>query len=375
MSTTTSPTSKRIVVRGACPHDCPDTCATITEVQRWARRHASTPTLITRSRRAGSAPRCGPISSMSITPTGSVPAAPRRTEGRRAMGAHHLGRGHRRDRHRWKAIIAEYGAAAILPYSYSGTLGLLQNGRQQRAALEPHGRQRAGALDLRRGGRGGGHERRSARAGRPTPPISLHSKLVLIWGHNPASTGPHFMPVLREAQRRGAYVVVIDPRRTHGRALGRSAHPPRPATDGALALGMMHVLFAEGLHDEAWLEAQHHWLARAARPRGGVSARACGRDHRPAATRPSSIWRAAMARPSRRCSSSPTACSATATAARRRGRSACLPAVVGQIGVRGGGLFYSTGDYGALGRRGAGPRQRVPADAARRQHEPASARR
>ena len=69
----------------------------------------------------------------------------------------------------------------------------------------------------------------------------------LIWGHNPASTAPHFMPLLREAQRNGAYVVVIDPRRT---ITARSADlhiAPRPATDGALALGLMHVLFAEGL--------------------------------------------------------------------------------------------------------------------------------
>ncbi len=64
------------------------------------------------------------------------------------------------------------------------------------------------------------------------------------------------MPFLREAQRDGAYVVVIDPRRT---TTARSADEhlrPRPATDGALALGLMHVLFAEGLHDEAWLR-QH----------------------------------------------------------------------------------------------------------------------
>ena len=83
----------------------------------------------------------------------------------------------------------------------------------------------------------------------------VHSRLIILWGHNPASTGPHFMPFLREAQRRGAYVVVIDPRRT---LTARSADEhirPRPATDGALALGMMHILFREGLADEAWLEA------------------------------------------------------------------------------------------------------------------------
>src|ERR1041384_5888942 len=75
------------------------------------------------------------------------------------------------------------------------------------------------------------------------------------WGHNPASTGPHFMPMLREAQRQGTYVVVIDPRRTLTARSANEHLQPRPATDSALALGLMQVIFAEDRHDEAWLEA------------------------------------------------------------------------------------------------------------------------
>ncbi len=63
------------------------------------------------------------------------------------------------------------------------------------------------------------------------------------------------MPLLRQAQKNGAYVVVIDPRRTITARSADEHIQPTPATDGALALGMMHVLFSEGLADEAWLEA------------------------------------------------------------------------------------------------------------------------
>ena len=77
----------------------------------------------------------------------------------------------------------------------------------------------------------------------PDPRDVLHSKLVLIWAHNPASTSPHFVPLLREAQRNGAKVVVIDPRRTKTARSADLYIQIKPATDAALALGMMHVIF------------------------------------------------------------------------------------------------------------------------------------
>src|SRR5262249_60086215 len=88
----------------------------------------------------------------------------------------------------------------------------------------------------------------------PDPADVLHSRLVLIWGHNPASTGPHFMPLLRRAQKQGAYVLVIDPRRT---LTARSADEhirPRPATDGALAPGLVPRIFGEHPHDQPRVE-------------------------------------------------------------------------------------------------------------------------
>lgn len=80
-----------------------------------------------------------------------------------------------------------------------------------------------------------------------------HSRLVIIWGHNPVTTAPHFMPHLKAVQRNGTKVVVIDPRKTKT-AKGADWHlGAETGTDGALALGIAHLLVREGWHDEAWL--------------------------------------------------------------------------------------------------------------------------
>jgi anaerobic selenocysteine-containing dehydrogenase len=153
----------------------------------------------------------------------------------------------------WRSIIAQYGAEAILPYSYSGTLGLVQMGVTSGRFWN-----RLGASQLERSICGAAAEfavektlgaRRS-----PRYEDVEHSQLVLVWGHNPVSTAPHFMPHLKKAQRNGCQLVVIDPRRTRT-AKGADWHiAPKPGSDGALALGMAHVIVAEGLHDETWLQ-------------------------------------------------------------------------------------------------------------------------
>ncbi len=145
----------------------------------------------------------------------------------------------------WREIIAEHGAAAILPYSYSGTLGLVQmsvvNGRFWN---------RLGASRLQRSICGAAAEFavETTLGVRQTQRYEdvAHSQLVIVWGHNPVSTAPHFMPHLKDAQRNGTQLVVIDPRRTRT-AKGADWHlAPKPATDGALALGIAHIIVNEG---------------------------------------------------------------------------------------------------------------------------------
>src|SRR5262249_18316323 len=89
----------------------------------------------------------------------------------------------------------------------------------------------------------------------------LHSKLVVLWGCNPVATGPHFMPFLKGAQKRGCKVVVIDPRRTAS-AAGADLHiAPNPGTDGILAMGIANLIVSANQHDERWLnEHSIGWL-------------------------------------------------------------------------------------------------------------------
>src|SRR5262249_7589170 len=81
----------------------------------------------------------------------------------------------------------------------------------------------------------------------------VHSRLVILWGHNPVSTAPHFMPFLLEARRRGCYVVVIDPLRNKTAAHADLHLAPLAGTDGHLAMGVAHLLLRDGRHDESWL--------------------------------------------------------------------------------------------------------------------------
>jgi len=244
---------------------------------------------------------------------------------------------------RWRGIIATDGAASILPYSFSGTLGLVQLSVCNQRLWN-----RMGASGLQRSICGAAAETAvemtfGARWS-PDPADIAHARLIVLWGHNPASTSPHVVPFIREAQRAGAHVVVIDPRRT---LTARSADQhlrPRPATDGALALGIMHVLFAEGLHDEDWLEANSlGWRELRERAAGYPPERVAAIT---------GIDRDEIVALARRYGTTTPALLKFADGVQRHGNGgqtaralACLSTITGQVGLRGGGLGYSTGGY------------------------------
>ncbi len=331
------------LVRGACPHDCPDTCATITEVQdgRAIRFYADKEHPLTQ----------GWLCAKVRPYLDRVYAPDRLLYPLRRVGPKGSGQWERISweeaiatiAERWKAIIARYGAAAILPYSYSGTLGLLQLGICNARLWNRMG---ASGLDRAICGAAAEVAVEATLGARWAPDLAdlLHSKLVLIWGHNPASTGPHMMPLLRQAQKRGAFVVVIDPRRTLTARSADQHIQPSPASDGALALGMLHVIFAEGLHDEAWLEAHSvGWHELRERVRNYPPERVATLTGLPSAV---------IIELARRYATTKPALLKFADGLQRHGNGGqtiralcCLPAVVGQIGVRGGGLSYSTSGY------------------------------
>jgi anaerobic selenocysteine-containing dehydrogenase len=156
---------------------------------------------------------------------------------------------------RLRSIVAESGPTAILPYSFAGTQGLLQaNGMGRRFFT------RLGASRLERtvcGTAGGaGLEMTIGTSAGMLPRDLAHSRFIVLWGTNPIVTNLHLWPVIREARRDGAKVVVIDPLKTRTAAAADWHVRPMPGSDAALALGMMHVIVAEGLHDERYV-AEH----------------------------------------------------------------------------------------------------------------------
>ncbi len=90
------------------------------------------------------------------------------------------------------------------------------------------------------------------------PRLTVKSRLILIWGHNPAETNIHQWRLILDAQALGARVVVIDPRQTDSTDAADVHLQPRPGTDAALALGLARVIVDEGLQDSAFLEAHAH---------------------------------------------------------------------------------------------------------------------
>ncbi|MCA0176740.1 MAG: molybdopterin oxidoreductase family protein [Proteobacteria bacterium] len=237
-------------VHAACPHDCPDTCAmsVTTEGERIVRiqgraDHPSTAGVL-----------CTKVSRYAErTDHPERVLTPLKRVGRKGEG--------RFEPVSWDealdAIAARLQALppeAVLPYSYAGTMGLVQGDgmaarffhRLGASLLDRTICASAGALALKQsyGASVGMHLEAFAQ-----------SRLILIWGSNAIGANLHFWRVAQEAKRAGARLVAIDPRRSETAEKCHQHIALRPGTDGALALGLMHELI---VHD--WLD--HDYLAR-----------------------------------------------------------------------------------------------------------------
>jgi len=149
---------------------------------------------------------------------------------------------------RLRAISAEFGSEAILPYSYGGTLGTLNGGSMDRRFFH-----RLGASQLERSicsaaGEAGLKSVLGVKMG-TEPEQFRHSKYIIAWASNIHGNNVHLWPFIMEARRKGAQLVVIDPYRTRTAQCADWYLPINPGTDAALALGMMHVIIGENLHD------------------------------------------------------------------------------------------------------------------------------
>jgi anaerobic selenocysteine-containing dehydrogenase len=235
-----------------CPHDCPDTCSVLAtiedgrvtacdgdpdhpftqgflcqKVRRYAERIYSPLRILHPMRRVG-----------------------KKGEGKFARISWDEALAEIADR--LNGIVAEWGGEAVLPFSYGGTLGLVQ-----RKAGHPFFH-RLGATRLKRNI----CDTAAEEAWRATYGTCVGtdmegiaaSDLVILWGINAVHTNVHGMRLVTQARRKGARLVVIDPYRNRTAKLADTHLMPRPGTDAALALGVANVLIREGLLDRGYIE-------------------------------------------------------------------------------------------------------------------------
>jgi anaerobic selenocysteine-containing dehydrogenase len=242
------------VVRTACPHDCPDTCAMLVTVEDG---------VATKIRGDPSMPftdgtLCTKVAHyLERTYSPDRLRFPLKRTGKKGKGQF--------KRISWdealeeiagrlKAIAAD-DPESILPCSYAGTMGMVQYSSMDRRFFHRLG---ATLLDRTLCSTAGKHGLKATLGGSVgmDPERFDEARLILLWGANPIVSNLHLWSRVQEAMRRGAKVIAIDPYRSLSAEKCTQHIALLPGTDGALALGMMHVLIAEGLLDLDYI-AQH----------------------------------------------------------------------------------------------------------------------
>ncbi len=241
------------ILRSVCPYDCPDSCGLLVEVADGkAVRVSGDPehpftrgtlcpkmnhyekTVHSPLRLTTPLLRTGPKGAGQFHPTSWPEAIQRVSE-------------------RWKEIIAKSGAEAILPYSYAGTMGLVQRNSGHPFFY------RLGASRLDRTicapAKEAGWKAVMGNTMAPHPDELAFSDLVILWGINAVATNIHQLHAVREAKKKGAQVWLVDTYETATAGIADRTFVVRPSSDGALALGIMHILARENLLDHEFLSA------------------------------------------------------------------------------------------------------------------------
>ena len=245
--------SAPLQVRGACPHDCPDTCALLTTVENGvATRVQGNPdhphtdgvlcTKVSRYTERSYHPeriltplkRTGPKGSGQFAPVSWNEALAEITQ---RLGA-----------------IAARNPEAILPYSYAGTMGMVQGESMDRRFFHRLG---ASQLDRTICASAGAEALVQTLGGKVGMKVEFfaQAKLILIWGSNSIGSNLHFWRYAQQAKRNGARLVCIDPRKTETADKCHEHIALRPGTDAALALALMHELIKNN-----WLD--HDYITR-----------------------------------------------------------------------------------------------------------------
>ncbi len=244
-----------------------------------------------------------------------------------------------------------FGGEAILPFSYGGSNGILTQDTTDARLFYRLGASRL-ARTVCAAPTGRAATGLYGKMAGVALPDYIHSRLIVVWGVNPSATGIHLVPVIQEAQRRGAKLVVIDPRRTQLAKKADLHLAPRPGTDLPIALAVIRWFFETGKADLAFL-AEHAtdaeelraralpWTFERAAAASGVPAEDLERfSHLYAETSPA-VLRTGWGFERNRNGGSAVAAALA------------LPAVAGKFGVRGGGYTMSNSGVWNLDRTAA----------------------
>ncbi len=240
-----------IVRRSVCPYDCPDTCGMLVTVENGRAvsvagdpdhpytRGLLCPKMVRYERTVHSPRRL------------TTPLLRTGAKGEGVFSPISWDEAIERICTRWQELIASHGAECILPYSYAGTMGLVQ-----RNAGHPFFHY-LGASRLDRTicspAKDAGWKAIMGDTPGLDPDEMAESDLIILWGINAVATSIHCQRDAMQARQRGARVLAIDTWRTPTLDAADEAFLVRPGGDGALALGMMHVLVRDGLVDHAFI--------------------------------------------------------------------------------------------------------------------------
>ena len=244
------------VVRAACPHDCPDTCAMLVTVRREGGKRVAIKLAGDPSHPTTAGTLCTKVSRyLERTYHADRLLHPLKRVGRKGEG--------RFARVSWdealETIAARLRAIAavdpqrIVPYSYAGTMGMVQGEAMAQRLFHKLG---ASFLDRTICATAGGEALTATLGTRDGTDIEQfqNAKLIVFWGANVIASNLHLWSRAQEAKRHGARLIAIDPYRSLTAEKCHQHIALLPGTDGAFALGVMHVLVREGWLDRDYIE-------------------------------------------------------------------------------------------------------------------------
>ena len=241
------------IIRAVCPHDCPDTCAMLVELDGSGRAVRVKGDPENPYTHGGLCVKVAHYEKRTYHKDRLL--YPMKRAGRKGEGKF--------ERISWNEAletvtarlkaITEQNPQSILPYSYAGTMGLLQGGSMDRRFFHRLGASLLDRTICSTAGMFGMRYTVGASVG-TNPETVEQAKYILIWGSNIITSNIHLWRYILKARSHGAKIVTIDPLRTRTGEQSDEHIPIMPGTDGALALGMMHVIIRDGLQDQDYID-------------------------------------------------------------------------------------------------------------------------